>query len=132
ARLHPHSRPFDFLVAAHAILGDDEEVDRWLAEGLAKHCEPMPAGPEQDNCTAWYLALANRRLDDAIVRIDRALNETGERPDFLDTKAMVHLARREFGDARRSARQAARLSPDDVYMLWQAERIAEVTLQAER
>ncbi|MEO0600742.1 MAG: retroviral-like aspartic protease family protein, partial [Myxococcota bacterium] len=38
ARLHPHSRPFDFLVAAHAILGDDEEVDRWLAEGLAKHC----------------------------------------------------------------------------------------------
>ncbi len=129
SRLHPHSRPFDFLVAAHAILGDEPQVDRWLAEGLAQHCEPMATGPEQDNCTAWYLALASRRLDDALVRIDRALDKTGERADFLDTKAMVHLAREEYDEARRAARRAARLSPDDVYMLWQAERIAEVTLE---
>jgi len=96
------------------------------------HCEPMSPGPDRDNCTAWYLALANRRLDDALARIGRALDETGERPDYLDTKAMVHLARQEYAEARRAARHAARLSPDDVYMLWQAERIAELTLQAER
>ncbi|MEN0065020.1 MAG: retroviral-like aspartic protease family protein [Myxococcota bacterium] len=132
SRLHPHARPFDFLVAAHAILGDADLVDRWLAEGLAQHCETMPEGPDQDNCVAWYLALGNRRLEDALMRIERALDETGERADYLDTKAMVHLARREMVEARRAARHAARLSPNDVYMLWQAERIAELTLQAER
>ena len=132
SRLHPHNRPFDFLVASHAILGDTSEVDRWLEEGMNQHCDPMPSGPNQDNCVAWYLALANRNLDDALFRIRRALDETGERADFLDTKAMIHLARREYGEARVAARHAARLSPDDVYMLWQAERIAELTLQAER
>jgi hypothetical protein len=43
---------------------------------------------------------------------------------------MVHLARGEAGPAVASAASAARLSPDDVYMVWQAQRIAELALQA--
>jgi hypothetical protein len=39
---------------------------------------------------------------------------------------MVHLARGEAESAVTSAKSAARLSPDDVYMVWQAERIAEI------
>ncbi|HHO51194.1 MAG TPA: tetratricopeptide repeat protein [Deltaproteobacteria bacterium] len=131
-RLHPHTRPFDFLVAAHAILGDDQDVDRWLTEGLGQHCEPMPSSPERDNCIAWYFALADRNHDEALRRIESALRASGERPDFLDTKAMVHLARGEFPEARAAARHAARLSPNDVYMLWQAERIEELAAQARR
>nr|MBX2800810.1 hypothetical protein [Myxococcales bacterium] len=127
-RLHPHARPLDFLVAAHAILGDESEVDVWLAKGLEQHCAPMPSSPELDNCVAWYHALANKNLDDALGRIERALELTGDRPDFLDTKAMVHLARGEMKAARMAARHAAKLSPDDVYMLWQAERIADLAL----
>ena len=30
---------------------------------------------------------------EALTLIDGALAQTGDRPDFLDTKAMVHLAR---------------------------------------
>lgn len=131
-RLHPHTRPFDFLVAAHAILGDEVDVGRWLSEGLEQHCEPMPSSPERDNCVAWYYALADRNHDEALKRINSALRETGERPDFLDTKAMVHLARGEFAEARAAAWHAARLSPNDVYMLWQAERIAELAAAARR
>ena len=132
ARLHPHTQPFDFLVASHAILGEQGEVDRWLRTGLTEHCEPMPDGPSNNNCVAWYEALAGVRLDDALRRINGALEETGPRADFLDTKAMVHLARREFTEARRAAGGAARMSPDDVYMLWQAERIAEIALASQR
>lgn len=126
ARLHPYSRPLDFLVAAHRALGDDAEVEKGLADGLAAHCEPMPEGFDRDNCFAWYYALADVKLDEALTRIDRALAATGERSDFLDTKAMVHLSRDEFDEALTAAHAAARLSPDDVYMLWQAERIAQV------
>lgn len=124
ARLHPYARPLDFLLAARQVLGGDGTADL-LREGLARDCAPL-TGPDLDNCRAWYLALAHREPDEALERIDRALAATGERPDFLDTKAMVHLSRGEPALALASARQAARMSPDDVYMIWQAERIADL------
>lgn len=124
ARLHPYNRPFDFLVAAYHLVGDEAQAERFYDLGLEEHCAPMERGPAAANCRAWYDALAGRDLDDALVAIDAALAEEGDRSDFLDTKAMVHLARGELDAARQAARQAARMSPDDVYMLWQAERIA--------
>ncbi|MCA9495112.1 MAG: hypothetical protein KC621_34525, partial [Myxococcales bacterium] len=130
ARLHPFSRPLDFLVAAHHVLGDDDEVQRLLSEGTAAHCDPLPDGPDDDNCRAWYFALAGSKPDEALTRIERALAETGERADYLDTKAMVHLSRGEWDDAVTAAQAAARLSPDDVYMLWQAERITQLARAA--
>jgi len=126
ARLHPHNQPFDFLVAAHRILGDEDQVDHYYSVGLEEHCAPMPSGPTADNCRAWYDALAGRHLDAALARINESLEAEGDRSDFLDTAAMVHLARGEVDLALAKARQAARMSPDDVYMLWQAERIADI------
>ena len=126
SRLHPNNQPFDFLVAAHAILQDTEQTAAYRAQGLEEHCAPMPAGAAAENCRAWYDALAGIDLDKALSRIDAALAEQGERSDFLDTKAMVHLARREVDQAQQAALQAARMSPDDVYMLWQAERISDI------
>ena len=64
------------------------------------------------------------------VGVDGALAETGPRPDYLDTKAVVHLARGELDLAFDAAIHAARLSPDDVYMLWQAERIKAMKRQS--
>lgn len=124
ARLHPFQRPFDFLVAAHRVLGDD--ATSWLAEGTKAHCDPLPEGTDEDNCLAWYWALAGLEPEQALTRIDRALAATGPRSDYLDTKAMVHLSRGEVALARTAAHEAARLAPDDVYMLWQAERIAQL------
>ena len=126
ARLHPHNQPFDFLVAAHKLLGDEDRVDELYHHGLEEHCASMPSGPTADNCLAWYDALAGRHLDAALERITRSLESEGERSDFLDTAAMVHLARGEVDEALVMARRAARMSPDDVYMLWQAERLADI------
>lgn len=131
ARLHPGRRPIDFRVAAYRILGDEPTALALMHEGVEAHCDPMDAGPERDNCHAWYHALAGQDLDGALRNIERALAEAGPRSDFLDTFAMVHLARGDLNAAHDAAWAAARLSPDDVYMLWQAERIGDLLRAAE-
>ena len=132
ARLHPGLRPLDFMVAAHRTLGDDMEVADLMKSGIERDCSLATDRPSKDNCYAWYLALAGKQTAEALVRIERALEEEGDRSDFLDTRAMVHLARGELVQAHLSAVAAARLDPDDVYMLWQAERIADMIVDAGR
>jgi tetratricopeptide (TPR) repeat protein len=123
-QLHPDLQPLDFLVATHHALGDTEKAEAYLDQGLSRDCEPMKrAKAAHDNCTAWYLSLAGRDLDRALSLVDGALEKSGPRADYLDTKAVVHLARGEWEAAERAAKDAARLQPDDVYMIWQAERI---------
>jgi tetratricopeptide (TPR) repeat protein len=126
ARLHPQRRPVDFLVAAHHALGDQEQALALMREGVETQCAPIEDDASLDNCLAWFYSLAGVHGDEALMRIERALERTGDRPDYLDTKAMVHLARREFPQAHQAALAAARMSPDDVYMLWQAERLGEM------
>ena len=116
---------------AWSVLERDDEVDELYHHGLEEHCASMPSGPTADNCLAWYDALAGRHLDAALERITRSLESEGERSDFLDTAAMVHLARGEVDEALVMARRAARMSPDDVYMLWQAERIGDMLRTAQ-
>ncbi len=122
-RLHPAGRPLDFLVAVHRTLGEVDQARDLMREGIDRDCHIPQTTASQDNCIAWYKALAAIDLDDAIERIDRALAADGARSDFLDTKAMVHLSRGEIDQAYEAAVSAARLSPDDVYMLWQVERL---------
>ena len=124
ARLHPDRRPVDFQVAALQALGDHDAALALMREGMERHCEAL-ASAARANCRAWFRALAGHQLDDALADIERALEAEGPRSDFLDTKAMVHLARGELAQAHEAAWAAARLSPDDVYMLWQAERIGD-------
>jgi hypothetical protein len=128
ARLHPFMQPYDFLVAAYRVLGDTEAAQQWMEHGVGEHCEPMDPGPQLDNCTAWYWSLAGTHPDASLERIERALLETGDRPDFLDTKAMVHVSRGELEAAHAASIRAARLSPEDPYMVWQADRIGQLTL----
>ncbi len=124
ARLHPELRPLDFMVGAHTVLGDNASAKAYLKQGLKRDCEPMKGDKASfDNCSAWYHGLAGERLDHALDLVDTALEKSGDRPDFLDTKAVIHLARGEIKEAIDAAIAAARLAPDDVYMLWQAERM---------
>lgn len=128
-RLHPDRRPLDFLVAAHRALGEDHEALSLMRRGMDRHCDALD-GPERENCRAWFRAMAGHQLDHALDDIDRALAAEGPRSDFLDTKAMVHLARGELVQAHAAAREAAKLSPEDVYMLWQVERTAALLRSA--
>jgi tetratricopeptide (TPR) repeat protein len=122
-RVQPWLRPLDFAVAGWRAVGDADAASAAMEAGLARDCEPLPAGPEHDNCYAWYWALDGIRLDEARVLVEGALERAGDRSDFLDTAAMVYLARGEHQRAAETARRAARLAPEDIYMLWQAERI---------
>jgi len=125
-RLHPNRQPLDFMVASYNAIGDAEASITAMREGVERDCQPMDDQSLIDNCFAWYWALAGVRTDDALRKIDAALEAEGPRSDFLDTKAMVHLARGEYEQAHMAASTAARMSPQDVYMLWQVERISDI------
>lgn len=126
SRLHPNRQPLDFMVASYRALGDSEASLAAMREGLARDCLPMEEQALIDNCYAWYWALAQVKPEEALKKIDSALEAEGRRSDFLDTKAMVHLARGEYEAAQSAATAAARMSPQDVYMLWQVERIGDI------
>ena len=126
ARLHKRDRPLDYMVHAHHLLGEQDRAVELMREGLERDCDEIEEEPSRDNCYAWYYAMAGVHLDDALKRIDGALAAEGDRSDFLDTRAMVHLARGEYVDAQRYSLAAARMAPDEIYMLWQAERIGDI------
>jgi tetratricopeptide (TPR) repeat protein len=126
-RLHETALPLDYLVVSHHLLGEESDAAQRMKEGVDRDClAPRTPRPDRDNCTAWYRAMAGTDLDAALHQIESALAANGPRSDYLDTKAMVLLSRGDYQRAADTARLAARMSPDDIYMLWQAERIAQL------
>ena len=117
-RLHPHERPYDFLLAAYRSLEAEEPAQDALEQGLRQHCKPLDAGPARLNCWAWYHGLAGQRLPQAERRVRRALSQDPLRSDYLDTLATVMEARGELEEAKRAASQAATLDPGDPYLIW--------------
>jgi tetratricopeptide (TPR) repeat protein len=122
-RLHPTDRPFDFLAAAYAELGESAEARNLMTLGRDKDCPLAGNDVSEKNCEAWYLALSQQDLVQARTYIDGAIAADPNRPEFLDTLAVVLLAQGEVEGARDAAWRAASMSPDDVYLLWQAARM---------
>jgi tetratricopeptide (TPR) repeat protein len=125
-RLHPGAEPLDFVGASLRSLGDTEGAAATLASGHARDCKPFRRGATRDNCDAWYWALGGERLDEADRSIRRAVRLEPKNSAFRDTAAVVAAARGEYARASEEARQAARLSPDDPYLIWQARRYARL------
>lgn len=123
ARLHPGDEPLDFVGAAWWAIGDAEAARRVLAEGRARDCAPLRPGADRDNCEAWYLALAHEDLGRAETLIQAAIAEEPGNPAYRDTAAVVAAAAGQPLDALERARYAARLDPDDPYLLWQVTRL---------
>jgi tetratricopeptide (TPR) repeat protein len=128
-RLHQSDRPLDYMVMAHHLLGEQEQAETLMREGLERDCDALEEQANRENCYAWYYAMAGVEQDEALRLVDHALQLEGDRSDFLDTKAMVHLSRGELQKAHEAAMAAARLSPDEIYMLWQAERIGQIATE---
>ena len=122
-RLHPEGRPLDFLVASYHLVGAEASAEGLMAEGIERDCEDLEKEPSRFNCMAWYQAMGGQHDDDSLELIQKAVDAEANRPDFLDTLAMVYLVRGEFDEAAEAALLAARLNPDRFYHLWQAERI---------
>jgi tetratricopeptide (TPR) repeat protein len=123
ARLHPSDRPFDFLSAAYAELGETAEAASFMALGRDHDCKLAENAMSEKNCEAWYLALSHQDLPEARKQIDIAVAAEPNRPEYLDTLAVVLDAQGNVADARAAAFRAASLAPDNVYLLWQAARM---------
>jgi tetratricopeptide (TPR) repeat protein len=122
-RLHPDNRPLDFHAGILATEGDAVASKALAAAGIKRDCEESSEPQEFANCRAWYLAMGHMELNRALTLVDQALTIDPHRPDFLDTKAVVHLHRQEWAEAEAAAVEAIRLNPADVYHLWQLDRI---------
>jgi tetratricopeptide (TPR) repeat protein len=123
SRLHPGDGPLDFLAAAYHRLGAIEVARHLMEEGRTRDCLAAPNEPSRRNCEAWYLALVGADLDTAQDHIDQAVGPQPNRSEYLDTLATVLEARGDIAQARDAAWRAATISPDDVYLLWQASRL---------
>ena len=89
--------------------------------------QPLGAGPDGEasdrNHALQFCSLAGRELPEAAALIEAAVAAEPERSDFLDTLAVTRLERGDAAGAAEAAAAAARLAPDVIYHLWQAERI---------
>ena len=127
-RLHPGLRPFDFMVAAHQALGNQKEAIQFMKQGL--------------NVTATVTWMAPQRQLSRMVQLRE--NSRASHWNALKSPGGERRPKRLFGHAsdgaplageleaaEASALAAARLNPDDIYMLWQAERIASMNKAAQ-
>lgn len=128
SRLHPSDGPLDFFAGTLARAGASPEgtaVQRLYAAGVERDCtQAAPGSPQRDNCEAWYRGMARWDLSEARTRIDRATAAHPDRSDYLDTRAVVLEAQGDLEGALQAARAAAVLEPDNLYFLWQADRLA--------
>lgn len=123
ARLHPGDGPLDFVAAAMTLMDDPEAAAEWRTRGQDRDCPKAPSDASRANCEAWYAGLVGADLDTAWERIQAAVEAEPDRSEYLDTLAVVAEARGDLPAARDAARRAARLSPADVYLLWQVRRL---------
>ena len=73
--------------------------------------------------TGVQVSGVRRQVDQAQERIRAALAKEPDNSSFLDTAAVVALAAGHPEEALEHARHAARLNPDDPYLLWQVTRL---------
>lgn len=121
AKLHEGQGALDFLGHAYVQLGQIE-LGRSLAEqGRVRDCSGE-VDDSRANCEAWYRAVAGVDLSEAHALVQSALAAQPHRSAYLDTLSVVLEGLGQVDGARQAAISAARLEPDDVYLLWQAAR----------
>jgi len=120
--LNPQQLPMDFLAAAWRLLGDTSLSDELFEAGQERDCRRARTEASQQNCEAWYLAMRGQDLGDAATKVTSALEAHPGRAEFLDTLAVVRDASGDAEGAREASWEAARHSPDDVYLFTQAIR----------
>ncbi len=126
-RLHPGEGALDFIAAAYQRAGEEDRALRIAQAGRERDCPLADEQAQRDNCQAWYRGVVGVELDEARALIEGALVEHPRRAEFLDTLSVVLEAQGDLAGARDASWKAAVLSPDDVYLLWQASRLDRAT-----
>jgi uncharacterized Ntn-hydrolase superfamily protein len=111
---------YDSLGLSAAALRERERIASTLARTLAR--------PDADagtlNALAWYCALGNIHLEDALAAAQRAAALEPENTGILDTLAEVYFRMGRRGDALGTIRRALAIAPEDAYLKKQEERMS--------
>ncbi|MEO2023743.1 MAG: hypothetical protein ABGX05_18115, partial [Pirellulaceae bacterium] len=73
------------------------------------------------NNLSLILAESPGRSGEALERIERAIDMAGPQPNLVDTRGLVHLARRDYLSAANSFKEAAAQVRKPIYLLHLAE-----------
>jgi tetratricopeptide (TPR) repeat protein len=90
------------------LLGNYEAAEGFYRKALAR----APANLMALNNLAWLLAQRKGQGTRALPLIERAIKVYGPRPDLLDTRAVVHLARGQAAPAIADLKRATREEPN--------------------
>ena len=120
-RLHPGDGPLDFFSAAYHAVGDSHLL-QLMNEGRARDCSENITGIAK-TCQAWYRSGTSGAGGSSKADRIRPPSGTPTERDLLDTLAIVLEAQGEIKGAKEAAFNAAKLVPDDVYLLWQPNRL---------
>jgi tetratricopeptide (TPR) repeat protein len=104
------------LVPKLKAAGMTASADTFFDRGLAVHqrvYEQFPASATYLNNAAWLCARSQRKLDEALALVERAIAIAPDEASYRDTLAEVHFQRGDREAAVAAAQRAAELSPEN-------------------
>jgi len=118
----------EHLVPELEQFGQSEAADELFDESFAfieAICQRFPKSALHHNNLAWMSARCNRRLDDALYHVRRALELVPDSSSYLDTLGEVHFRRGEVQAAIRCAQRCLELEPQNKFFQEQLERFQQ-------
>jgi hypothetical protein len=113
------------LVVRFDATGHNKPAEALFDEGysiLSRHRDAFPDEGQPHNAIAWYAALCNRRLDDALRDAHRAVAIEPDNAAFIDTLAEVHYRHGHVDEAVTLIDKALTLRPDMDHLKKQRQR----------
>lgn len=106
ARVTQQKKPSALLRLQLAQMHDKRGQYDQATDELRKVLEEQPNNVVALNNLAWMLALRSGDAGKALMHVEKAIAGMGRRADLLDTRAMVHLARKEPAKAVADLKEA--------------------------
>lgn len=110
------------LLDKHGRRADADELFARAYAVVEKNCLMFPNSALHHNNLAWMSAKCSRRLDEALVHIERALEIVPDSAQYIDTLAEVHFQRGDLDKAIESAKRCIELDPNTNFYQKQLER----------
>ena len=110
------------LLDAKGWKTDADELFNEAYTRIEKNCRLFPNSALHHNNLAWLSAKCQRRLDEALVHVQRALELAPESAQYIDTLAEVYFQLDDIDKAIENAKRCLELEPDSEFYQKQLER----------
>ncbi|MBP90070.1 MAG: hypothetical protein CMJ64_25740 [Planctomycetaceae bacterium] len=113
------------LLDAGGRKADADELFTEAYSRIEKTCRLFPNSALHHNNLAWLAAKCQRRLDKALIHVERALELAPDSAQYIDTLAEVHFQRGDIDEAIEQAERCIELEPDTEFYQQQLKRFEE-------